>query len=182
MRIIIEGPKFSGKSTLSRKLESLFPGCTYMEVRCFFVRPFIIEKSTHYYKHRKDSLKTLKLLLDAFSSCPKAEDIIIERFHFFDWVNRMTSSNRFALNWSEYRKIEDSLIKQEFKIVCLLPSVELLNNRLQNCVSEEVKIPPNILKFHRKYYLEVVNLTNVPTKILEKGDFSVQKLMKWIEK
>ena len=179
MRIIVEGPKFSGKSTLSNKLKSIFPGCTYIEVRCFFDRPYVIENSTHYYKHRRDTLKTLRLLIDAFSSCPKAEDIIIKRFHFFDWVSRMTSLKGREVDWSEYRRIEDILIKEKYKIICLLPSLELLNERLDNCDSQEVRIPRGILKFHMEYYMEAVSLTKIPTLIVEK--FDIQKIISWIE-
>ena len=129
MRVLVEGPKFSGKSTLIRQLSSAYPTSTRLEVRCFFDRTIELNQNTKYYSPRESTIKTLSLFLSAFQSIPEADEIIIERFHLFDWVHRSATIGGPPISWENYKKIDHDLLKLKFKVILLIPPWKYLSFR-----------------------------------------------------
>ena len=180
MRVIIEGPKFSGKTTLKKQIAQVVPHSTIVEIKCFFERPKIINHKTQYYEPRQNTTTTLDLFAETFSTLPQKDSIIVDRFHLFDYVQKMTTYNLDNNCIDSYLKIDNKLEKQGFKIILLTPPKAKLKERWGNAGQQEVKIPIEILYLHRKLYNKAKKITKLPIFQLEGEESQIEQIVSWI--
>lgn len=178
MRLIVEGPKFSGKTTFMSELSKIYLGSTRIEVRCFFQRPMKIDPITNYYVPRNDTSKTLFHFSETFGTIPLRDDVIVERFHLFDWVQSCSYSG--LSDWGKYEQIENSLEDQGFKIVAFLPPLPILIDRAMAVKTQEVHIPHSLIELHRQLYLDAIKLTRLPTLPIHEKDIPTKDITTWL--
>ncbi len=181
MRVIIEGPKFSGKTTLKEQITQIVPGSTIAEIKCFFERPKIINDKTHYYEPRRNTTTTLILFAETFATLPERDSIIVDRFHLFDYVQKMTTYMTDVCIDS-YLKIDNILEKQGFKIILLTPPKTILKERWDKDDKQEIKIPLDILYLHQVLYNGAKKITKLPIFQVESEKFNIEQIVNWLHK
>jgi len=175
MKVFVDGPKFSGKSTLLEHLRSMHPGATCIKLRCFFERGQPLGPTSDYYVPRKEVHKTLAALASFLAAVPAADDVLLCRSHIFDWVQQNTYRSD-SVPFRRYSQIEEVMGLTGFVGAILVPSSEILLSRREHAVGQDVPIPIPVLLRHREMYMQAASLTHLPIVLATDSPFDCDSL------
>jgi len=182
MRVLIEGPKFSGKNKLSSTIASEYPGCSEFFIRCFFAPERVVDSMSGYLIPNDSVLGSLKSLAESFRSIPLTDDILVVRFHIFDWVQRSSHVNPTPVEWKRYEIIEQVLIEAGFRLIVLTPPFEELCRRARIARNQHPPIPLEVLREHVRYYHESLLWSHLPALQISDARFDCSEVLNWLKK
>ena len=172
MRLLIEGPKFAGKSSLVGELMKYLPTATCLHMRCFFSQSRATSPLNSYYAPREDVPVTLRSFNRGFQTFPH-DDLIVERFHLFYWVHCVASGADPDETWAKLRSIDSRLAEAGFQVIVLLPEWTVLSRRRQAATDEKLRIPLKVLREHWKLYHAVAVRSRLPIKVVGGTDEAI---------
>jgi hypothetical protein len=178
MKLIVDGPKFSGKSTLVRYFGEVFPASSRFEIRCYFDSLDCLDPRTNYYVPLANTVTPLEAFTEFLTTIPSSHDVIIERFHLFDWVQLATSHQN--TRWERYERIESRLLALGFKLLIMLPPLRCLTDRAIHARRQHIPIPLDILKRHHELFARAMALTELPFFLMSKCYPNRAAISDWI--